>query len=37
MKWYGKAAEQGYPDALFNLGLLYDKGTGVVQDSASAV
>src|SRR4030043_216659 len=30
-------AEQGLPEAQFNLGLMYDKGQGVPQDYAEAV
>ena len=30
-------AEQGIPEAQFNLGLMYDKGQGVPQDYAEAV
>jgi TPR repeat protein len=36
MDWYGKAAEQGYPEAQFNVGLLYANGKGVKQDYAQA-
>ena len=32
MKWWKLAAEQGYADALFNLGAMYDFGTGVLKD-----
>ncbi len=35
--WYHKAAEQGDPDAQFNLGLMYKYGRGVEQDKAQAV
>ena len=34
--WYRKAAEQGDPDAQFNLGLSYAGGEGVPQDDAEA-
>ena len=37
VKWYRKAAEQGYADAQYNLGLIYDNGQGVPQDYAEAV
>jgi uncharacterized protein len=37
VKWYRLAAEQGYADAQYNLGLMYDYGNGVVQDYAEAV
>jgi TPR repeat protein len=36
MIWFRKAANQGEPVALFNLGLAYDKGDGVPQDFAQA-
>ena len=32
VRWYGKAADQGYPNAQFNLGLMYAKGEGVAQN-----
>ena len=32
VKWYRKAAEQGYANAQFNLGLMYTKVEGVPQD-----
>lgn len=34
--WFFRAAEQGYADAQFNLGLLYASGEGVPQDMAQA-
>ena len=34
--WYRKAAEQGYADAQYNLGILYANGQGVTQDYAEA-
>jgi uncharacterized protein len=34
--WYRKAAEQGKPEAQFNLGLAYGKGHGVQQDYVQA-
>ena len=37
MKWFSKAAEQGYAQAQFNLGLMYGRGEGVRQDYAEAV
>jgi TPR repeat protein len=37
LKWYRKAAEQGYAQAQHNLGVMYKDGTGVVQDYAEAV
>ena len=36
MKWYRKAAEQGYPKAQYMLGRLYTKGQGVSQDYVRA-
>jgi hypothetical protein len=35
-KWYGLAAAQGDADAQYSLGILYDNGTGVVQDDTEA-
>ncbi len=32
MRWWKLAAEQGYADAQFNLGLMYGNGKGVPQD-----
>ncbi len=32
VKWYRRAAEQGYANAHSNLGALYAKGRGVTQD-----
>lgn len=29
LRWYGRAAEQGLPQALFNIGLAYELGRGV--------
>jgi uncharacterized protein len=37
VKWYRKAAEQGYVEAQWSLGYMYDKGDGVTQDYAEAV
>ena len=37
VKWYTKAAEQGYADAQFNLALMYDNGQGVPKDYKEAV
>ncbi len=37
VKWFHKAAEQGYARAQFNLGLMYRKGRGVGEDDAEAV
>jgi uncharacterized protein len=35
-KWYRKAADQGLKESQFNLGVMYDRGTGVAQDHAEA-
>ena len=37
VKWYRKAAEQGYAEAQFNLGVMYETGEGVAQDYAEAL
>ena len=37
VKWYRKAAEQGYGPALTNLGWMYKKGYGVSKDYSEAV
>ena len=37
MKWYHKAAEQGYATAQFNLGVYYDKSRGVEQSAEEAM
>ena len=36
VKWYRKAAEQGYANAQFNLGVMYYQGDGVRQDKGQA-
>jgi TPR repeat protein len=36
VKWWRKAAEQGYADAQFNLATMYDNGNGVPKDMAEA-
>ena len=36
VQWYLKAAEQGYADAQYNLGLMYEKGQGVRQSKIVA-
>jgi len=36
VKWYRKAAEQGYADAQNNLGLMYYSGQGVLQNHIKA-
>jgi TPR repeat protein len=35
-KWYRLAADQGYPQAQYNLGLLYNQGNGVAKDNNEA-
>lgn len=35
-KWYQKAADQNYPDALNNLGIMYENGQGVEKDRQKA-
>ena len=37
VKWYRKAAEQGYAEAQFLLGLMYHNGEGVKEDDSEAV
>ena len=37
VKWYRKAAEQGFVYAQFNLGMMYRKGEGVLEDDKEAV
>ncbi len=37
LKWYRKAADQGYAEAQLLLGIIYDQGIGVPQDYAEAV
>ncbi len=36
MKWYRKAAEQGDPEAQFNLGVMYYEGEGMPQSDVKA-
>jgi hypothetical protein len=36
-RWFRLAALPGYPDAQFNLGLMFENGQGVVRDKAEAV
>lgn len=36
-KWYRKAAEQGFPEAQYNLGVMYEKGAGVRKNAKEAV
>jgi len=35
-EWYKKAAEQGHPNAQFNLGVIYSKGRGTDKDEKSS-
>ena len=37
LEWYTLSAEQGNVKAQFNLGIMYDKGQGVLQDYKEAV
>lgn len=37
VKWYQKAAEQGYADAQYSLGYCYENGQGVLKSTAEAV
>jgi FOG: TPR repeat, SEL1 subfamily len=37
VKWYRKAAEQGYTNAQYNLGVMYANGEGVLEDDKEAV
>jgi TPR repeat protein len=37
MRWYRKAAEQGFAEAQCNLGVMYRLGRGVPQDDAEAM
>ncbi len=36
-KWFRKAADQGHPEAQYNLGLAYANGQGVAQDNIQAL
>ena len=36
VKWYCVAAENGYAEARYNLGVMYAEGRGVPQDFAEA-
>ena len=36
-KWFKRAADQNYPDAEENLGIMYEKGLGEKQDYFEAV
>jgi TPR repeat protein/serine/threonine protein kinase len=37
VKWYSKAAEQGFEEAQYNLGFCYANGIGISKDEAEAV
>lgn len=37
VKWYTKAANQGYAKAQYNLALSYDKGEGVAKNDSEAM
>ena len=37
VRWFRLAAEQGYADAQYDLGLMYAEGRGVVEDDAEGV
>lgn len=37
MRWFRKAAEQGFDDGQYELGLAYEEGRGVQQDKAEAL
>ena len=37
VSWYRKAAEQGDPDAQYNLGVRYDTARGIEKDTQQAV
>ena len=37
VKWYSKAAEQGYPNAQYDLALKYENGLGVNKDYNEAI
>ena len=36
MKWFRLAAEQGHASAQYNLGVMYHKGKGVIQNTVYA-
>ena len=36
LKWYRKAADQGFAEAQTNLGVMYGTGRGVVKDEVEA-
>ena len=37
LKWYRRAADQGFTEAQYTLGNVYEDGTGVMQDYAEAM
>lgn len=37
VKWYGKAAERGFPIAQYELAMAYDSGSGVARNKSEAV
>jgi TPR repeat protein len=37
VKWFRLAADQGYADAQYNIGVMYDHGQGLLQDYEQAV
>lgn len=37
LRWYYKGAEQGHPQAQYNLGVMYHKGQGVPRDDVKAL
>ena len=37
MAWYRKAAEQGNPDAQYNVGMMYLRGEGVAGNRQEAI
>jgi TPR repeat protein len=36
LKWYRLAADQGFADAQYNIGIMYGNGEGVPQDNVQA-
>ena len=36
VRWCRRAANQGHPNAQFNLGVIYENGRGVAQNSSAA-
>ena len=37
VKWFRKAADQGFPDAQYNLAVMYANGRGVARNDMEAV